>query len=167
MKKEKPKYLGLLLATANAEKSKDFYANVLQQKIVCDHFSEHLDLEGFSLNADFDKLLEGKWASQPIKSKVDKTKPNNFQLYFEVDDLDYWVAKLKATEGIEMIHDIVEYTYGQRVSHFYDPDGHVVELSESFETAAKRLMAQGLSIEQVAERFGDSVEIVKQLLENE
>jgi len=165
MKMKTPKYMGLLFATANVEKSKDFYANVLQQKIVSDDIPEHLDFEDFALQANFDKFLKGKWTSKPIEAKIDKTKPNNFQIYFEVDDLDYWVAKIKATEGIQMIHDIVETTYGQRISHFYDPDGHIVELAESFETATKRLMAQGLSIEEIAERFGDSAESVQQLLE--
>ena len=46
---------------------------------------------------------------------------------------------------------------------FYDYDKYIVEVSESMESVAKRFMAQGLSIEETAERTMFPVEFVESL----
>jgi len=84
--------------------------------------------------------------------KTGKTQPNNFQLYFEVEDLDYWQNKISSTEGIEFIHKAKEYPWGQRFFRFYDYDKFIVEVAESMESVAKRFLSQGLSVEETAER---------------
>ena len=163
----KIKCLGVMFAMTNGKKSKQLYETILQQKLVGESDgSTFLDFEDiFGLHEGFDKFVGGESGYHPpIDVKLDKSKPNNFQLYFETNDLDNLVETLKSTDGIEMIHDIVEYSYGQRVSRFYDYDKNIFEISESFECAAKRLLAQGLTVDEIAERFGDSVESVQQLL---
>lgn len=91
-------------------------------------------------------------------------KPDNFQLYFEVEDLDAWEDKLKALEGIEFLHGIKEYPWGQRVMRFYDYDKYIVETAESMESVAKRFLSQGLSAEETAERTMLPVGFVEQFL---
>jgi len=119
------------------------------------------------LQYDFPAIVAGggEYTLRPTGAKIEtSTKINNTQIYFEVDDLDDLVAELKSIDGIEILHDIVEYTYGPRGMRFYDYDKHIVEVSENFETVAKRLQLQGLAVEEIAERFGDPVEYVKRLL---
>ena len=108
-----------------------------------------------SLQSDYEALVGVKLEA--------RERPNNFQLYFEVEDLEHWEKKLKSTEGIEFIHGSKEYPWGQRVMRFYDPDKYIVEVSESMESVAKRFLAQGLSVEETAERIMYPVEFVKQL----
>jgi len=113
-------------------------------------------------------LLSAKnkiFAETPTGVEIEiKTKANCYQIYFETNDLDAMVAKIKATEGIEVLHDIIEYSWGQRVFRFYDHDKHIVEVSERLDNVAKRFLSQGRSVQEIAEIFGDTVEHIERLL---
>lgn len=148
------KYCGTLISVSDMEKSKNFYEKVMQQKIMLD-LGVHVSFEnGLSLQSNYEEL---------VGEKLDMhVKPNNFQLYFEVTDLDEWETKLKATEGIAFIHQSKEYPWGQRVMRFYDYDKYIVEVSESMESVARRYLKQGLSVEETAKRTMFPVEFVKQ-----
>ena len=67
-------------------------------------------------------------------------------------------------QGLEFIHGSKEYPWGQRVMRFYDYDKYIVEVAESMESAARRFLAQGFSVEETAERAMFPVEFVKRLL---
>jgi len=162
---------GLLLAVSDFEKSKAFYETVMEQKIMeeSEGFMVYYE-SGIALQKDYVGILEGSdvFAPHPTGAKIQlKQKSNSYQVGFEVEDLDDWVAKIKATEGIELLHDVAEYHWGQRVIRFYDYDGHIIELGEDLKIVAKRLQAQGLTVEQVAEKMTYPVEYVKQLLHTE
>lgn len=150
------KYSGTLICVADMAKSKDFYQNVLGQKVLMD-VGIHVAFEnGLSLQADFAELVG---VDLPIRQRA-----NNFELYFEVEDLDAWEAKLKATEGLEFIHASKEYPWGQRVLRFYDFDQYIVEVAESMASVAKRFLAQGMSVEETAQRTMFPIEFIKQLV---
>lgn len=150
------KYCGLLISVSDMEKSRYFYEKVMGQTVGMDLGVHVAFVNGFSLQSNYEELVGEKLEMHP--------KPNNFQLYFEVEDLDAWEAKLKNTEGIEFIHSSKEYPWGQRVMRFYDFDKYIVEVSESMEYVAKRFLLQGLTVEETAERTMFPVEFVKQLL---
>ena len=150
------KYQGTLISVSDMAKSKEFYENVMEQKVLMD-LGVHVSFEnGLSLQSNYEELVG---AALPAKAQ-----PNNFQLYFEVEDLDFWQDKIANTEGIELIHKAKEYPWGQRVMRFYDYDQYIVEVAESMESVAKRFLSQGLSAEETAERTMFPVEFVKALL---
>ncbi|MBE5976409.1 MAG: glyoxalase/bleomycin resistance/dioxygenase family protein [Paenibacillaceae bacterium] len=148
-------YQGTLIAVSDMEKAKQFYETVMEQKVIMD-LGVHVSFGGFSLQSNYAELVGADLPG--------KTQPNNFQLYFEVEDLDYWQNKISSTEGIEFIHKAKEYPWGQRVMRFYDYDKFIVEVSESMASVAKRFLAQGLSVEETAERTMYPVEFVKSLM---
>lgn len=148
-------YQGTLIAVSDMEKAKQFYETVMEQKVLMD-LGVHVAFGGFSLQSDYAELVGADLPG--------KTQPNNFQLYFEVEDLDYWQDKIGSTEGIEFIHKAKEYPWGQRVIRFYDYDKFIVEVAESMASVAKRFLAQGLSVEETAERTMYPVEFVKSLM---
>ena len=149
-------YQGTLIAVSDMEKSKHFYETVMEQKIMMD-LGVHVAFErGLSLQSNYAELVG---VNLPGKNQA-----NNFQLYFEVENLDYWQDKISAAEGIEFIHKAKEYPWGQRVMRFYDYDKFIVEVAESMESVAKRFLAQGLSIEEAAERTMFPVAFVKSLV---
>jgi catechol 2,3-dioxygenase-like lactoylglutathione lyase family enzyme len=162
---------GPLLAVSDIKKAKAFYIDVMEQKIKFDSWGSNVIFEsGITLQSEYAGLIAcGKeFALKPTGVCLEiKAKPNNFELYFVVKNLDYWVAKIKSTEGIELLHDVTEYLWGQRVFRFYDHDKHIIEVAENMETVAKRFLAQGLTVEEIAERFRDPVEYVQQLLDTE
>lgn len=149
------KYQGTLIAVSNMEKAKHFYENVMEQKVIMD-LGVHVSFErGLSLQLNYAELVG-------VDLQM-KTQPNNFQLYFEVENLDAWQNKISTIEGIVFIHTAKEYPWGQRVIRFYDYDQHIVEIAESMESVARRFLAEGLSIEETAERTMFPVEFVKSL----
>ncbi|MTK10109.1 MAG: glyoxalase/bleomycin resistance/dioxygenase family protein [Hungatella sp.] len=148
-------YQGTLIAVSDMEKAKQFYETVMEQKVIMD-LGVHVAFGGFSLQSNYAELVGADLPG--------KTQPNNFQLYFEVEDLDYWQNKISSTEGIEFIHKAKEYPWGQRVMRFYDYDKFIVEVAESMASVAKRFLAQGLSFEETAERTMYPVEFVKSLM---
>jgi len=50
------------------------------------------------------------------------------------------------------------------VLRFYDYDGHIIEIGEDLKVVAKRFQAQGLTVEEIAEKLELPLEYVKQLL---
>lgn len=149
-------YQGTLISVSDMEKSRYFYENVMEQTVMMD-LGVHVSFErGLSLQSNYEELVG---AALPAKRR-----PNNFQLYFEVEDLDYWQDKIVHTEGIEFIHQPKEYPWGQRVMRFYDYDEYIVEVSESMASVAKRFLAQGLSVEETAGRTMLPIDFVKSLM---
>jgi catechol 2,3-dioxygenase-like lactoylglutathione lyase family enzyme len=165
----KIKWMGTLLIVSDLQKSKAFYQNVLGQKIIMDDpmmvsFGNHEHAQLSLSPADYFKNDDrDRWLTVKMKTA---SKTNNFQLYFEVNDLESVAEKIKATAGIELIYDVGENFAGfpQRGIRFYDFDGHLIEVAESLQVLARRLLVQGISIEEVAERFGDSVKTIQELL---
>ena len=169
---KKIRWMGTLLVVSDLKKSKAFYQDVLEQELEMDtpemvSFGIYPSAQLSLVCADYyEHAGEDRWAKVKMKTAA---KSNNFQLYFEVDDLDYYAAKIKAVEGIELIYDTGENFTGednfpQRGIRFYDFDGHLVEVAESLPFLAKRLVKQGLTAEEIAKRFGDTVQTIEQLL---
>ena len=149
------KYCGTLIAVSDMARAKNFYEKVMEQKVIMD-LGVHVAFEnGLALQSNYEELVGVKLAARP--------RPDNFQLYFEVEDLDLWEARLTSAEGIEFIHGSREYPWGQRVMRFYDHDKYIVEVSESMVSVAKRFLAQGLSVEETARRTMFPAEFLKQL----
>lgn len=136
------------------EKSKAFYEKVLEQKIMMD-LGVHVAFEnGLALQENYSELVG-------IDFTICK-QANSFQLYFEVEDIESWNAKLRKQEGLEFLHDAKEYPWGQRVMRFYDFDKHIIEIAESLEIVVKRFLKEGLSVEETATRSMLPVEFIKQ-----
>ena len=162
---------GFLLAVSDYAKSKAFYETILEQKVATEIDGVMAEFEsGFCIHSDYADLVEGgtAYAPRPTGANVEmKIKPNNWQLAFEVECMDSWIAKIKAVAEIGILHDVAEYNWGQRVFRFCDYDGHIIEIGEDLKIVIKRFLSQGLSVEAVSERFGFPLEYVQQLLHTE
>lgn len=153
------KFICSLIVVDDMEISKNFYQNVLNQKVKYD-FGENVIFEGdFSihLKSHFGKLI-GLSPDDIIQ------KSHNSELYFEDDDLDSLLAKLEESGVVEYIHGIKEQPWGQRVIRFYDPDMHIIEVGESMESVARRFLSEGFSVEETAKRISMPEEFVERCL---
>ncbi len=148
------RYLGCLLAVKDIAASKHFYEKVLHQNVVMD-LGVHVTFEGFSLQQGYAEL---------VGLAVDSVKeqPHNFQVYFEVGDLDKVYAEMKSISSLQCVHEIKEYPWGQRDIRVYDPDKHIVEIAEDMSIVIKRFFDQGMSLEEVATHTMFPPEVVKQ-----
>lgn len=150
------KYQGCLLAVRDMSASKNFYEKVLCQQVIMD-IGVHVSFEGFSLQQGYAEIVG-------LAEESVKEKEHNFQLYFEVNDLDKICADIKANAEIQWVHGIKEYTWGQRDIRIYDPDMHIVEIAEDMSVVIKRFINQGMSLEEVSTRTMYPVEIIKQYI---
>ena len=85
---------------------------------------------------------------------------NTSEIYFEEDDFDRFINKLKNLD-INYVHSVKEHSWGQRVVRFYDPDGHIIEVGENIKTVCKRFLESGMTPEQTAERMDVPLKFVK------
>lgn len=153
------KFICPLIVVNNMEISKNFYEKVLNQKVECD-FGENVSFEGgfaIHLKSHFSDLIS-------INKNDIIQKSNNSELYFEEEDLDSFLQKLKGIDSIEYVHELKEQPWGQRVIRFYDPDMHIVEVGEPMESVVKRMLSEGFSIEETSKRTLMSEEFVRQFL---
>ncbi|WP_367569449.1 VOC family protein [Lacrimispora sp.] len=148
------KYQGCLLAVKDIAASKHFYEKVLHQNAVMD-IGVHVTFEGFSLQQGYAELVG-------VAVNSVKEQSHNFQVYFEVDNLDEVYAELRKISSLQWVHEIKEYPWGQRDIRVYDPDKHIVEIAEDMTTVIKRFFNQGMSAEEVATRTMFPLEVVKQ-----
>jgi len=147
------KYCSSLFAVRSIEASKTFYQEVLGQKIALDLGTNVVFEGGFTLQEDFAGLVG-------FPTENVQWKPWNGELYFETDDLEEDAARVKDAK-VELVHDIKEYPWGQRVLRFFDPDGNLVELGESMRSVGLRYFAQGMSEEEVARQTQHPIEVVR------
>ncbi|HII81034.1 MAG TPA: glyoxalase/bleomycin resistance/dioxygenase family protein [Methanosarcina sp.] len=153
------KFICPLIVVNNMEISKNFYEKVLNQKVECD-FGENVSFEGgfaIHLKSHFSDLIS-------INKNDIIQKSNNSELYFEEEDLDSFLQKLKGIDSIEYVHELKEQPWGQRVIRFYDPDMHIVEVGEPMESVVKRMLSEGFSIEETSKRTLMPEEFVRQFL---
>ena len=157
----------LLLAVSDFNRARSFYETVLDLEIeMNDEVSHIIYKNGISLQRDYKGIVEGTptFTTAPTGAKIDVgVRSNNHQMYFDVDDIEHWYAKIKAA-GVEFVHGVHEYIWGQRVFRIYDPDGHIIEFGEDLKVVAKRFLSQGKSLQEVADMFGESLKFIQELV---
>lgn len=156
------KFKCALYVVRDVNKSRDFYESLLDQKVKYD-FGENVTFEGdFSIQA-----LESYADMAVVDPEKIIMKSNCGELYFEAEDLDYYLKALEASGyGIEFIHKIVEHSWGQRVIRFYDIDGHIVEIGECMETVVLRFIDRGHSIEETVKLTQHPESFVRVCIQN-
>lgn len=116
------KYICPLIVVSDIQRSRNFYENVLNQK-VSEDYGENLVFEGgFSIH------LEAHYKGLIMQKPINKGG-NNVELFFISDALDELQERLKGL-GVEWIHEIRTEPWGQRVLRFYDPDAYIIEVGE-------------------------------------
>ncbi len=146
-----------LLAVKDIEVSKRFYENIFNQTVVMDLGWNVTMSGGFALQQNFGWLI-GSSEESIIK------KSNNMELYFEVDDFDDFINKLKNHVNVEYVHEEKIYEWKQRVIRIYDPDYHIIEIGEAMDSIARRYFKNGFSIEEIAKEIQHPVEVVSEWL---
>ena len=150
------KFKNPLLIVTDMDKSVKFYKEVLGLHVIMD----------FGAN----KTLTGGLSLQTVETYKEFISAseitfggNNFGIYFEEDNFDKFIDKLKECD-IEYVHPVIEHSWGQRVVRFYDPDKHIIEVGENLKVVCKRFLNSGLTPEKVAERMNVPMKFVNACL---
>ena len=130
------KFQAALLVVKNMERSVNFYKEVLGLRVTMD------------LGANV--TLTGGVA---LQTQSISFGGNAAELYFEEDKFDDFLKKLAAIKGIFYVHPVQQYSWGQRVIRFYDPDFHILEVGENMKSVCRRFLDSGMTIEAAAVRM--------------
>jgi catechol 2,3-dioxygenase-like lactoylglutathione lyase family enzyme len=151
------KYQSAVLFVSDIAASRQFYCDLLNQKVSMDH-GPNVGFEGgfaiwqsdHALSIIYDNAAAEKTAKDGAR----------FELYFESEDLDAIWNKLSAAKT-PVVHPIREQPWGQRVFRVYDPDGHIVELGEPMPVVIRRYLSQGLTPEEVSQKVFMPLDVVR------
>ncbi|MGE5458353.1 MAG: VOC family protein [Methanococcaceae archaeon] len=149
-----------VLFVKDIEESKHFYSRLLGLSIDLDFGKNIIFNNGFAIWEIRDDHVI------PLKLGLDRISDqriNNFELYFETDDLAEVYNNLK-NKQIKFLHEIHEEPWGQQTIRFFDPDNHLIEIGESMKKFVTRFLEMGLTIEQISKRTSVPIEKVKLLL---
>jgi len=148
-----------LLVVEDVAASKRFYEQVLGQTVTLD-IGENVAFQGGF-------ALIGKAIYQDVLGDAQQfpvlRKPHNMELYFETDEVESTCQRLEQA-GVEFVHKIREQPWGQIVIRVYDPDGHIIEIGETMENLARRLQAQGMTVEEISQKTSLPEEMIRQYL---
>ena len=150
------KFKNPLLVVSDMEKSKKFYKDVLNLRVIMD-FGANVTLTG-------GLCLQTKetWMGFIDAKEEDIIfGGNNAEIYFEEDDFDAFAEKLKGIDDIDYVHPVIEHRWGQRVVRFYDPDRHIIEVGENLKFVCRRFLDSGLTEEEVAVRMDVPLKFVQ------
>jgi catechol 2,3-dioxygenase-like lactoylglutathione lyase family enzyme len=135
-----------LLSVKDIEASRAFYEDLFGLKVISNYGKNIVFSCGLALQEEFDKLV-----SIPLKEIVQKS--NNAEIVFEESDFDGFLEKLQSHPGIVYLGDVKEQSWGQSVIHFYDPDGHLIEVGEDMKEVTKRFLNADMSVEETAKKW--------------
>ena len=149
-----------IIAVKDVNISRDFYEKVLCQKVTLDlgiNITFGDESSCFAIQGDYAGLVD-------VDDFGVNYKGNDHEIYFEEKDFDWFEKHLKQFDDIIYVHKTKEYSWGQRVIRFYDPDFHIIEVGESMESVFKKFQSQGMNIDEVAKRTQHPIEFVKKYI---
>lgn len=147
------KFKNPLITVSDLEKSKKFYKEVLGLRVIAD-FGANVTLTGGVC-----LQTEATW-HEFIDNKDIKFGGNDAELYFEEDNFEEFINKIKKLDYINYVHPVKEHSWGQRAVRFYDPDNHIIEVGENIKTVCRRFLESGLTAEETAKRMDVPIKFV-------
>lgn len=122
-----------LILVKNLEQSRQFYFEVLGQNTVAANnrevaFSRDLTIQTFS------SWLRAVGTDHEEISCCGR----HSELFFEEKNLEAFVSRLRSRGDIEFLHGPLTEADERLTVRFYDPDGHIIEVSETSDSAVKR-----------------------------
>jgi len=153
------KFEGVCIAVSDVNLSKKFYQDLFGLKVYQD-YGINVSFGGLSLQQEFDWLLD-------IPKERILKKSYNMELYFEEEDFDGFITKLRQYPDIKYFENrnaVKEATWGQRFIRFYDLDEHIIEVGENLKMVVKRFLDSGMTMEEISKRMDVSIHDLETLL---
>ena len=124
-------FVNTIVFVKDIERSKIFYRDLLDQKIVND-FDSIVFFENHLVLHQANKIINTVFRRNSTEAGKDQGN-RNILIYFESDDLEAMFARVNEAK-VPLIHGIELQDWGQKVFRFFDPDNHMVEIGEPFRT---------------------------------
>ena len=155
------KFAGTLLVTRDISRARKLYEGLLGCKVAMDLGVYVAYTNGIALQA------EETWLSF-IEREAGEIAygANDAEIYFDEHEIESFFIRMRVFD-VELIHDLKEHSWGQRVVRFYDLDGHIIEVGEHMGDVARRFICEGMTHEQAAKRMEIPLEMLEAFLKDE
>ncbi|MGN0578553.1 MAG: VOC family protein [Ruminiclostridium sp.] len=153
------RFSNTLIAVRDMERSLKFYKELFGLDVAVDLGWNKTLTCGLTLQFNFHKIAD-------FPEETMKFRSNTMELYFETEDFDGFISLLEQHPEVERLHEPKTFPWKQRGIHIFDPDGHLLEVSESMETVARREFEAGRSAEETAEIIQHPLPLVKMWYDN-
>ncbi len=141
------RFVCTIVVVENVLKSRELYEKILNQKVIADFGEFNVAFEGGLA------LYKKSLYQSLLGEKQILNKPNNFEIYFEEENLIKIEKKIEELD-FEFIHKIKEDPWKQKVFRFYDYDNNNVVIAENMSSTVKRLKKENNSIEEIIKITG-------------
>ena len=148
------RYSNTLIAVQDMDRSLAFYRELFGQEVKLDLGWCKTLTCGLTIQLHFDRI-----AGFPEERMQFRTY--NMELYFETEDMDAFMALLEKHPEVERLHDLQTFPWHQRGIHIFDPDGHMIEVSEDMAVVAFREFDRGYSVEETAALIQHPLDLVR------
>lgn len=135
-------------------KSLQFYKDLFDQDVTVDLGWNKTLICGLVLQEHFDKI-----AGFPPETM--QYRSNTMELYFETENFEEFMALLDMHPEVERLHEPKTFPWLQKGIHIFDPDGHLIEVSESMYSVACKQFEEGKDIEETAELVQHPIHVVQ------
>lgn len=149
------RYCNTLIAVKDMERSLQFYKELFNQEVAVDLGWCKTLTCGLSLQEHFDEVAG-------FPSDTMKYRSNTMELYFETEDFEEFISLLRKYPDVELLHEPKTFPWLQRGVRIFDQNGHLIEISESMYSVAKRQFEQGKSVEETAELIMHPLNVVQE-----
>lgn len=148
------KYCTTVIAVRDMEKSLQFYKDLFGQDVILD-LGENKTLScGLALQQGLEHIAGFDAGTMKFGS-------NTMELYFETEDFDGFIKLLDSYSQVERLHEPKTFSWLQRGIHIFDPDGHLIEVSESMYSVACKQFEAGKTIEETVKLVQHPIEMVQ------
>lgn len=141
------RFVCTIVVVENVLKSRELYEKILNQKVIADFGEFNVAFEGGLA------LYKKSLYQRLLGEKQILNKSNNFEIYFEEEDLTKIEKKIEELD-FEFIHKIKEEPWKQKVFRFYDYDNNNVVIAENMNSTVKRLEKENITIEEIVKVTG-------------
>lgn len=146
-----------VLFVKDISKSKQFYIDVLSQKIKHD-FGNNITFES---NIALWQIPEKHELNNSFYTRNNQNKA--LELYFETSDIKS-IYKEISKHKLSFCNELKEEFWGQKTFRFFDIDNNLIEIGESLDTFIIRMYQEGLTKVQVAEKTGIPINTINDIL---
>jgi len=154
------KFSGTLLVVRDINRSRKLYEGLLGCVVAMDQGVYLAYTNGIALQE------EKTWLSFVDKQADEITYgANDGELYFEEHEIESFFIRLRVFD-VELIHELHEHSWGQRVVRFYDMDGHIIEVGEHMGDVTRRFLNAGMSREEAAKRMQVPLDMIEGFLKD-
>lgn len=148
------KYCTTVIAVRDMEKSLQFYKELFDQDVIVDLGENKTLTCGLALQQGLEYIAGFDAGTMKFRS-------NTMELYFETEDFDGFMSLLDSYPQVERLHEPRTFPWLQRGIHIFDPDGHLIEVSESMYFVACKQFEAGKTIEETVKLVQHPIEVVQ------